>query len=1639
MSLPPLNLDDHHEILLPQSPEASLTRLTLEALDAHQLTAPPLQSSISSSSTDSGRSPFLLPIPTPTANSSQASFVYSDALNTDSEQTELGDLPPEIATADISIAPDGSFVETSSGLAARELKRRYDQMFGVNLEVRSPYAITAFVNQHGKQMFRVGHRDMTPPAASAEKARLSIHDVASQPGSGSHISVPALLQLSSSTKPPPNHPYHPNALNPPSNSADSMSRTGNKLRKTRSIPESFNASSSAVNLAGPSVLHTGRGHSHSVTGVDIYHHIQAAAKPKPPKRDTFGEVMGFVGAIDGTTSPVSSARLGRFARPDNPQRSASSSRNRPDPTDPNHTPEIIAQPFGPGIDFEVPARKDSPAEYLQMPHAHGLREMQSFESGLTARAGDHVLNNKRMESPLCLPEMAAEGVELTVDIDATAEGEGESTPHASFIPVINEPEPPSGSNIWDPDAQPEEPKELTLTPLPETVAYGEYRADVFDTLQTYRGLPRLDRLDRLDADKVIRMSYRPHEPYEKPTPRDDPRFVLWATRRQPAADPEDFSLSQADISSGTGSHASRGRSGRTNKHASISVPSPPLVEGAEGGTQRVIAAATIERWIAQLTSDLNYDELLDFFLTYRSYINALELCRLLICRFHWSLGKSPESKDDTVRRIVRIRTFVAIRYWLLTFFNVDFLPNRDLRVYLAAWLNALIRDPILKKHSDGLSIVRKLCKVAKDCRDAHTKKHNPKRMSAYKSATVRSTGSLLGEKFAAATFKEEDSDVDLDFLPEEAIDIDGRSPGFPKESANAHLSAVHDGTGLSAVPKPTAVPSAQQALLQQPLPLILQQRRAVAPGANGEVSFMPSAAALPVHHQNSLSRAFVKTIGRLGHWKRVLNSRNGVHNTVTLGPSEDVSAFDLELSAGGDLLAFRGGMEQYLKFISPNPVTNPAASSAPEPPRASHTTMASETVVGDDTSMNGLQIPPIHQTDVPSDVGSMQSSLSIRDSATNVPSEDEIQIPSQSPAKAFKKPRARSSSGSSSDSSFGAPFRAKPQATPPGLPHPRMPYAFDVVSIDDLDLSDASSDCHETLPAPPGLKKPSRKLPLRRDFEFVRRSRETVSSMGIISHRSVLSDTSVISAGEPELGGGGIFQQWQLNAIVDSLSDDEESGDIEATLRRLEGQINPQKQQEKVSKVDGWVKTIQRRMAAGDYTNEAPRFLDEEEGAEDGEPDFDDDFNIGSYGADTDNDDDARKSVSQGPSSKSSQESLVHTGQQSSSNPVSPRRSPQQKPVPEDAVPLEILQSRVPSRPSTSHGKPDQIGSPLTLSNSLAKVLPSKPYHSWIMGHRTQTLVEHFTVIDRELFMGVKFEELVQTAWMTCEEVNIYDWVQFLKERARWKAESRNPEKTGALGAVRARFNLLANFTISEILLTPLSERQLVLKKFVRMAWKAYLSCSYNTLVAIMAGLQSDWVKKAANHAWNRLSSWESRVYNDLKAWVSSSDDFKFIRQAVATMLDAKPINAGSHVTADVSTSGTDALSSKSKLTVDGKPLPPQTCVPFIGVYLSQLYRHTKLPGLIDPTAPHEAVGTYEGTAHPEVFSELEPLPPTIRLEPLINVHKQRLIADVIKTMVAGQHLASRVQYPVDKKLFQKCLKLRGLPDEDLRRALAAH
>jgi Gdp/GTP exchange factor required for growth at low temperatures len=208
---------------------------------------------------------------------------------------------------------------------------------------------------------------------------------------------------------------------------------------------------------------------------------------------------------------------------------------------------------------------------------------------------------------------------------------------------------------------------------------------------------------------------------------------------------------------------------------------------------------------------------------------------------------------------------------------------------------------------------------------------------------------------------------------------------------------------------------------------------------------------------------------------------------------------------------------------------------------------------------------------------------------------------------------------------------------------------------------------------------------------------------------------------------------------------------------------------------------------------------------------------------------------------------------------------------------------------------------------------------------------------------------------------------------------------------------------------------------------------------------------------WNRVGMWETRMLNDLRIYTSNVDDFLYIHRAINSIVDAKPLDVSSRAASITSVGGTDF---KGKVHSDSKISPPSACIPFIGwfhisnfhvlmffpgVYLSQLHRHGQLSDLIDSTAPSHAVGidpitsNFDAPAHPEVFSSLVPLPPSMQLELLIDMHKQRLIAGVIKSLVAGQHLASRVEFPVDKKTFQKCLKLRALDTDTLGRALSVY
>ena len=607
---------------------------------------------------------------------------------------------------------DGSFVETSCGPAAHELKKRYDRFIKIDKDNRSPYAITAFVNQHGKQMYRVGcvrcsfiftriltallrHRGQSAPAADAEqRTTMQLEQPPSSPDSRqgqarrrSHALTVRSERNASRKSRMSMHALLPGTMFPSvaSRSGDATASTRSqplrKLRRARSNPQ---ISVDPLTLLPP----PGRGHSQSVTAADVPR-LPIYSTPSEPVptlnapilRDGFADVMRW-DSESGPSSPISSY---------------SHSHSHGSELAPSIGP---FNPFGSGVSFDSPALPKSPSDYLHVPL---LREMQSFESGMTARA----------DAPLRIATTSG-----LAPMSSLVTGDSSVADEAPFFPPGLDPLDNDDSGplplVSEEDAETARlsacssstffslPRlkysDPTYLPMEETTVHTRYSTEVFDVLQTYRGLPVLDRLLDDPADTaVIKMTLTAED---SAAPRNDPRFVIWGTiALEPRADE---------------SQTSRRSSGEF-VHLRITTDGPER--------ESVLVAATVERWLAQLTSALDYDELLVFFLTYRSYISALDLCHLLTCRFHWALGRSASGGDEMVRRVVRVRTFVAIRYWLLTFFAVDFVPNRELRLLLASWLNTLRRDPILQKHTDATVRLHALFSVSTgpddDCDEEH--------------------------------------------------------------------------------------------------------------------------------------------------------------------------------------------------------------------------------------------------------------------------------------------------------------------------------------------------------------------------------------------------------------------------------------------------------------------------------------------------------------------------------------------------------------------------------------------------------------------------------------------------------------------------------------------------------------------------------------------------------------------------------------------------------------------------------------------------------------------------------------------------------------------------------------------------------
>ncbi|KAK4705281.1 hypothetical protein P7C70_g924, partial [Phenoliferia sp. Uapishka_3] len=1122
----------------------------------------------------------------------------------------------------------------------------------------------------------------------------------------------------------------------------------------------------------------------------------------------------------------------------------------------------------------------------------------------------------------------------------------------------------------------------------------------------------------------------PHDIVVSAVPGDDPRFVLWGLKdpellrpasvpgtpnfgRRGSIVPVEGAPVESPPPSSAGSPAPSSTSKRWSlkdrrSHPSDTTSSPATsVRDSIGSTSadvpnRVLMAATVERWVAELTSQISPELLTGFFLTYRTFVRPLDLFRLLSTRFDWAMATPTGPEDDAARRIVRVRTFVVIRHWLLNHFADDFVPDRKLRTAVTDWLNAESKLERIRASPKDHRLIKGLKKIVRRLKETHVA-IGP--ADAEEGARLLLSSNPNGRRRAGSSEApplsplKEPSDEDVD------LEIDHARTGTASTLTSPSRARGRFESAFAKIASPASADSTEFSTLRSP-----------------NLSFP-----LP-NSQNAIARSFTSALGTFGRFKRMLGNRavagqqqsgGGGHPGFTPTSSTnsgDFGSLELEESATGDLLYAKRGLASFLEYYNiplvPGPedttVETELATPSLDDSTGSDSQYASEALTtpseSDGLSLGGLDdLPPEEHL----------SGLGLGQSLGLAPNDNFVAVHPARGAFQFDSSAINNFGPSAYDlldypPSSSAFLYGRPQSAR--------------IELDDVDLSDEDDDVVE-------VKRTLKRLPGAQNLRIATTLKNLTAGAYRDSIASVMSygtPNPRVSYGGPEREsvayvddseGGPEGVQVVANFVLEGIdSDDDEPGDVEAALRRLEGLVDDTQEREKAKRVARQMEKSDRLAKAKLSTTGIP-----------GEGDA----------FDEDHDNSSLKRTSKSPSSTGSIPASI-----TSADPTPPilegaviTNSPEPSP--------SIANSPFPSPKKTrtrsfSHRT---LTSKPTASKIFSQRLPlsavpssriSPPTHrSFILHCRTEVLAQQFCLIERDMFRLLSWQELVGGGWRdhTSQNSDVLDWEAYIKERRKLDLAAReNGDRTpSALQALIARYNLTSNWVASEIVLTVnLDERVALMAKFIRLAFKCYCQNNFQTMTQIIHGLGLPDIERLRK-TWARVPLWEMRKYRGMATFVSPVKNFKHLREVQTALIDEYgPAGQRGPMHRPPAPRGIKS------------PPPPTGCIPFLGIFLKDLASMSELPTFLDPSSPTtpaevNAVGDLERIADPTAFFSLRALPEGLRLRPLVNVHKFRMIADEVQLVLAFQEFSEKYLWEPESSLYLRTLKIRCLDSNTLR------
>ncbi|CCG22273.1 Lte1 protein [Candida orthopsilosis Co 90-125] len=307
--------------------------------------------------------------------------------------------------------------------------------------------------------------------------------------------------------------------------------------------------------------------------------------------------------------------------------------------------------------------------------------------------------------------------------------------------------------------------------------------------------------------------------------------------------------------------------------------------------------------------------------------------------------------------------------------------------------------------------------------------------------------------------------------------------------------------------------------------------------------------------------------------------------------------------------------------------------------------------------------------------------------------------------------------------------------------------------------------------------------------------------------------------------------------------------------------------------------------------------------------------------------------------------------------------------TPEKATNMEVFDFQQPAKINdpevTEHPSPKIIldnYSPSSDLLSVRNIMDNNAHISFVLSFDSKSLADHFTVIEKDMLQEVDWKDLIELKWNK-KLTPVNSWLEIIVNDDYYI-------KNKGVNLVIARFNLMVNWIISEILLTQSqTERIHIISRFIHIAQHCLALQNYGTLMQVILALTSQKVQ-GFKSTWRNLPPGDILTLKTLEELASPLKNFLNVRLSI------------NHVT------------------------PSKGCIPFVGLYLSDLTFNAERPSFVNKDSTNDA--------------------------DLINFSKFRTSVHIVKSLSQCIEWSSNYQIEIQPDLLSKCLYIKSLDEEEM-------